>query len=530
MSIYNMLYDWQQKIVDEFKKRSSYGLFLKMGLGKTPISLAFAEQNKCEKVIVITINPKAIEDETVDGSFLWWAAKSSIPYRLQNKSSSYGFTNDPSILVINYEGLVSRVAKGGPKLQLKDNIRDFIDTCKDKNVAIIVDESHKIKNLQSKQTQAVNRIKRDLMFRASNVYTYLLTGTPFTTGYVDVYSQLKLLGYPETKGTFIDEFCVKGNLPGLLGWQQPIVGYKNVEQLFRLIHRYAITMESDYVANLPEQVFIDHTTSMSKDILMFVQEKATGSDIVDTYVRHGIPAGYSMYEAEPKKKFNNPFYRDIGYCIELGDGGNHGLTHLNTQWLAETPGAFWLRARQLSIGFQGNNESSFWFDRRRLNQLEFFLETNEDNYLLFYNYTPELLEIYDICERLGYNIDVYCGEVKSLRHYEAYSKMSESERLIHKKNVIIANFASGSTGMNWQLYNQCIIFSVPLFKDYEQAVARIHRLGQKKTTFYHRFFQNNWLDKGMMKALNDQQEYSSAMFESDLIRIQSMFSEELEES
>lgn len=522
MSIYNMLYDWQKHVVDEFKNRSSYGLFLKMGLGKTPISLAFAEQNDCDKVIVITINPKAIEDEHVEGSFLWWAKRSSKNYRLLNKTTKCNFTDDPTIYVVNYESLSSRGKDS--RSMLRSTILDFVRTCKDMNVAIIIDESHNIKNLQVKKTKAINRLKRELMMTAANVYTYLLTGTPFTTDYIDVYSQLSMLGYPETKTTFMNEFCVRGNVPGLLGWQQPIVGYKNIEQMFRLIHKYAITMESKIVASLPEQFFIDHMTSMSKDMLMFVQEKAKGKDIVDAYVRHGIPAGYLMYEAEPEKKFNNPFFRDIGYCLEIGDGQRHGIVS-NPQWLAETSGTFWLRARQLSIGFQGNDERSFWFDRRRLVQLEQFLDQNEDNYIIFYNYAPELLEIYDICERLGYNIDVYCGSIKSLTFYERYSSMSDSDRLINKKNVIIANFASGSTGMNWQLYNQCIIFSVPLYKDYEQGIARIHRLGQKKTTFYHRFYQNNWLDKSMLKALNDKQQYSSSMFESDLLRIESIMNE-----
>ena len=85
-----------------------------------------------------------------------------------------------------------------------------------------------------------------------------------------------------------------------------------------------------------------------------------------------------------------------------------------------------------------------------------------------------------------------------------------------KKNIIIANFASGSTGMNWQEYNKCIIFSLPLYKDWEQGLKRIHRIGQKDTVIYHIFYQNNWLDIGMKKALEENIQYTEEMFKLDL--------------
>ena len=41
MSLYNQLFDYQKNIVDKYKDRDSFGLFLDMGLGKTVLSLAF---------------------------------------------------------------------------------------------------------------------------------------------------------------------------------------------------------------------------------------------------------------------------------------------------------------------------------------------------------------------------------------------------------------------------------------------------------------------------------------------------------
>ena len=524
-SIYSMLFPWQKNIVDKFKDRSAFGLFLDMGLGKTPLSLGLAEINDCQKVIVVTINAKTLESIADEGSWPAWAIKSKMHWRQVFKDSQSQDADGNEIYIINYEYLFTR-QKSSKNNMLRDNVEAFLKTCRGKNVALIVDESHKMKNLQSRQTTALFLLKRKLEAISNKTFTYLLTGTPFTNGYVDLYAQLKMLGFNGTKGWFVDEFCVRGNVPGLLGWQQPIVGYKNVDELFDLIHQFAITIKSEDVTSLPEQIFVNHRLPVSKDFDLFMSEKSTGDHIRCYGQQHLFANELSTDETferldayRTSKKVNNPFYGDIAY--------DFSKQYPSSRWLAQTSGTFWLRARQLSIGFVGNDEEARWYDTRRLDQLETFLSENEDNYVLFYNFVPELLELYDRCSNLGYNIDVYCGQAKSLFFYERYARQTEAERLTNKKNIILANFASGSTGLNWQLYSKCIIFSTPVYKDYAQAIKRVHRTGQKNTVFYHIFSQLNWLDKGMTDALQKCIEYSKDMFESDLARVNSLTSDEL---
>lgn len=504
MSIYEKLYDWQKKIIDKFKNKLSFGLFLDMGLGKTPISLGFAEQNNCTKVLIISINSKATEDENIHGSWFDWINSMSTKYIKLNKFSEVSQNKkEPTVFLLNYESLFDRTSSklNDKPIKLKENVTSFLKSCLNNNVALIIDESHKVKNLQSKQTKAIEKIQSYLEKVSNNCYTYLLTGTPFTTGYIDLYSQLKLLGYTCTKGNFMENFCIRGRIPGLLDWQQPIVGYKNIDKLYSLIHEYALTIKSEEVINLPDKVFVEHVSNYSNQFSLFTNEKMKSSKINDELSKRTK----CLVTCDNDVKANNPFFRNIAYP--------------DFRWIADTNGTFWLRARQLSIGFQGNEENAEWFDRQRLEQLKTFLEQNEANYILFYNFVPELTELYTICEELGYNIDVYCGSVKSLYFYEKYQNQSDSEKLINNKNIILANFASGSTGMNWQCYSNCIIFSIPLYKDYEQGIKRIHRIGQKNTTIYHIFYQNNWLDNGMKKSLDEAKEYNQKMFDSDLQRI-----------
>lgn len=515
--IYDRLYSWQKRIVDSISDKQAYGLFLEMGLGKTPISLSLAEYHQCTKVIIITINSKALENEYTDGSFLWWCRQGMFKdYDFLTKKSKVDEVSSSrkQVLIINYEGLFKRSKSRTERIELKDILKQMIECAKNENVALIIDESHKLKTYQSSQTQACIKLQKYLSLY-SNVYTYLLTGTPFTTGYIDLWTQLKVLGCKMTKSSFCDEFCIRGNLPGLLGWQQPIVGYKNIGQLYAIVHNYAITIKSEEVVDLPNSIFVEHSYKMTDEFRAFMSEKLSGIKL--NKIAHKLDVSLPDSVDPDKISFqNNPFYRNIAYP--------------NTSWFADTSGLCWLRARQLSIGFQGNGSNDRRFDKTRLDMLRKFLSENEDNYVLFYSYTSELFELYQICEELGYHIDVYCGEIKSLYFYDRYVSKSDEEKLVSSKNIILANWQSGSTGVNWQAYNKCIIFDLPVYKDYAQGLARIRRLGQKSNTvFYHVFTQNNWLDKGMKEALETQQDYTDKTFESDLARVQSLLQNEEED-
>jgi hypothetical protein len=517
--IYTSLYDWQRRIVDSACRRKAYGLFLDCGLGKTPIGLSCAEQSDCLRVIVVTINPKAEETQRDPGSWQAWCAgyQTRSDYdqgfqrkvRILGKGSSGQECLDPSpaILIVNYESLYKRKDLK-MKAELRETVEDFIIGSKGQRMCLLVDESHRIKDQTSLQSMALTRIQRESSAVCLDTRSYLLTGTPFTTGYIDLWAQLKFLGCPMTKGEFKDRYCVIGRIPGLMEWQQPIVGYRNLDDLYSLVHGYALTMKSSDVVSLPERIFVEHPCPETKDMRILMTEKMTGKDIAaedQRRVKKGLPsAGEDLIRSVSgeTRKYDNPWYRDMNYP--------------DHSWFADSAGTLWLRARQMSIGFQGNEERSFWFSRDRLNRMREFLDRNPDNYVVFYNYVPEFIELYQICSDLGYNVDVWNGEMKSMFFYDRFHSESPEKRLTDRKNVILANFASGSTGMNWQDYSKCVIFSLPLYKDWEQGLKRIHRIGQKDTVVYHVFSGDNWLDRSMRDSLDKGIQYTEDLFMKDL--------------
>lgn len=506
--IYDLLYDWQKEIVDKLESKKSFGLWVDMGCGKTPLSLALCEKHCVEKLLIVSINAKATEKESEAGSWFNWLSKSSTKFNYIQKNSKKGkFVDEPTAMLINYESLFKHGKSVKLGFSLADQIVEFIESCKGKTVGIIIDESHKMKNQSSKQYKALDLIKKKIKLICKDLYIYLLTGTPFTQGFIDVYAQLKYLDCPMNKTAFVEAFCIKGNVPGLQSWEQPIVGYKNIPQLYELIHQYAITMKATDVVKLPDKLIVEHNLPESDDFKLFLTKKLPYDDILSENNRRidrGMaPLDVCALNSLTTKHLNyNPWFKNFDYP--------------EFRYMCDTPAALWLRARQLSIGFQGNAEQATWYNYDRLNALSKFLETNPDNYVLFYNYTPELVEIYNICVKLGYNVDIYCGDIKSLVYYEKFAAASESDKMVNTKNIIIANFASGSTGKNWQEYNKCIIFSIPLYKDYEQGIKRIHRIGQTNNVTYHIFKSDNWLDNDMMDNLNKGINYSVEMFNTKL--------------
>lgn len=584
--IYNLLYDWQKEVVDFVAAKRLYGLWLDCGLGKTVQALALAEKNAASKILIVTPNAKACETINTPGSWYKWA-KELDGFTIFNKQLKQVYPELPAakspkgtagaaltpqqdpqqtppefqstapsrrsvgrinmavsvstlppagaepfpfkqfrkeVWVVNYESLFDRKATG-TRAQLKDSVLAFINSCRLNHVTLLIDESHYIKEASSKQALALSQIKRELMLYGESLHCYLLTGTPFTRGFIDVYNQLKFMGCPMTKTEFKDKFCVLGNVRGLLGWQQPIIGYKNTNKLYDLIHNYAITLKSNDVIKLPDQIFTERLTAPSHWFELLTRKKikiGTMTALNAARKKAGLPSATdaelqifltgknSLLTLNDKTSaVANPWFRNIDFP--------------DTNYICDTPGSLWLRARELSIGFQGNAETATWYDRTRLNTIKDFLNENPDNYVLFYNYVPEFLELFDICAELGYNIDVYNGDIKSLLNYERYDSQSPDARAQNNKNIILSNFASGSTGMNWQSYHSCIISSLPTYKHWAQGLKRVHRTGSESTVNYYVFKSDNWLDRGMWDALMRGVEYSNDMFNKALNEAQPDF-------
>ena len=68
-----------------------------------------------------------------------------------------------------------------------------------------------------------------------------------------------------------------------------------------------------------------------------------------------------------------------------------------------------------------------------------------------------------------------------------------------------------------------------MFKDYEQGIKRTNRPGQKFDCIYHKFYQDNIIENGMIERLNNNGEYNEDMFKADLAKLNEIFDRQEEE-
>lgn len=241
-----------------------------------------------------------------------------------------------SVIIINYDLIWRR-----PEL-LK--LKDF---------TLMLDESSYIKNETSKRSKCILKLK------AKNVI--LLSGTPISGKYEELYSQCKLLGWDITKTAFWNTY-VHYKLLNIGGFKvKKILGYRNVERLKRKLRIYgAVFMKTEEVFDLPEQV---HNIVKIENTMW-----------------------YKMF------KKDRLLIRDD---IELV--GDTSLTKL-------------LYMRQLCGQYNKN----------KLDKLKELLESTEDRVIIFYNFKEEYLRIKEICEKLEKPVSIINGDRNDLQNYNTH--------------------------------------------------------------------------------------------------------------
>lgn len=519
--LYNSLYEWQRPFIDTLVTKfniendpmgyTKYGFFLRMGIGKTKLMTTMAEIHDSDCVIVTSILPKVLE-ENIRGSFgeelelagykVYYSHLLYQPKPLKNGKKRTGdseaaraeryyeeFINDflskrKIAYVNNYDNIMTEIGfsilhllaggnEGGKKSEQKKQgvIEGY------KNITWIFDESHKIKSKESQISMRIHSmltnnhapgisVIRNNYFRNNIRHVYLGTGTPFTVGYVDLYQQLNILGHEWNYDDFFNEYCIIDPVAQKFNvYAKAIKDYKNIDQLLDIVEQYAFFARTEnYYPFLPER----RTTIL--------------------WAKKDVSYNLMSWDNE-----NNPHYRVLD------------------DYICDTPAIFKLRLRQLASGFMGNADESKYYSTWKLDKLTEILEDSEDNYVIFYNYTPELFMLMSIAEELGYVYDIYNGSVKDLKYFY-------DDTIKHKK-LILANIASGSTGLNLQTYKNAVFYSLPdVWSDFEQGIGRIERTGQKSPFVdVYVIMTIDSVETRIWDSLLKGKDYTDKMFERDYI-------------
>lgn len=290
------LYPFQQRVLEETKDKNRVAYYLDMGLGKTFVGSEKAISMDAEIILVVCQKSKIrdwiehfftyyIDKRKCDESGAWC-------YDLTDRNGLDYFNHSKyriRIGIINYDLIFRR-----PELM---NLENF---------TLMLDESSMIQNEQAKRSKFI------LKMHPKNVI--LLSGTPVSGKYEHLWSQIHLLGWNISKelywNTYINsEWRDYGG--GFL--QREVIGYKNVERLKNKLKEYgSVFMKTDEVFDLPEQVWSDVKTSVSKDYKKFQKDKVLimpdGTELVgDTVLTQMLYERElcGIYHAEKLKAFKD---------------------------------------------------------------------------------------------------------------------------------------------------------------------------------------------------------------------------------
>lgn len=223
-----------------------------------------------------------------------------------------------------------------------------------KDFTLLLDESSLIQNDKAKRSKFI------LKLNAENVI--LLSGTPSSGKYENLWTQIHLLGWDISKNTYNKQY---------INWEKIDVGgvpisvvdkknpYKNVERLKEKLRQHgAVFKKTEECFELPTQNFIN--------------------------INVNPPSEY--------QKFKN-----TGIVVLEGNElvGNTNLTKS-------------LYARQICSQYNQN----------KLDAFEDLLESTNDRLIVFYNFIEEKEKLKSIIEKHGRSISEVNGQIKDLKNYE----------------------------------------------------------------------------------------------------------------
>lgn len=248
-------YDHQHKVFLLSRDLFAYALFMEQGTGKTKVIIdtaAYLWAKGLIRGLLVIAYPNGVHENwtrtEIPAHLPDWVQHYSVAWHGKDKPVDALYNADPSclhILSINVEALST---KRGEEVCRKF-LTSFPSMC-------AVDESTSIKTPGTKRTKAIIRLG------AYAPYRRIMTGTPVTSGPLNLYSQFlfldeEILGFGSYY-SFRGRYAVMRPLPGRLvrGRQvEVVVGYQHEDELQKRIQAFSYRVLKKDCLDLPEKVY-----------------------------------------------------------------------------------------------------------------------------------------------------------------------------------------------------------------------------------------------------------------------------------
>jgi SNF2 family DNA or RNA helicase len=292
------------------------------------------------------------------------------------------------------------------------------------------------------QNESAKRSKFILKMKPKNVV--LLSGTPTGGKYENLYSQLQLLGWTISKELYWKQYIETEWVEQDGFFRKDVIGYKNVERLKQKLAAHgAIFMKIEEAGiSLPEATVIPVRLKTTKEYKQFMKKRVITID------------GKELV-------------------------GDSALTQM-------------LYARMLCGQY----------NQDKLEAFKDLLESSDDRFVVFYNFTAELVELEAIAHELNRPFSLVTGACKRLDEYEQFNN-----------SITFVQYQAGAMGLNLQKANKTIYFTLPQASElFEQSKKRTNRIGQERPCFYYYLLCNDSVEEDVLATLEMRKDYTDELF------------------
>lgn len=242
-------FPYQQEAVDAVKDLEYAAIFHEQGLGKTKIAIDVLLYwlSKCSMDTALIVTKKQLVANWVNE----FKDHTSIKPAVLNtdKNNNYRIFCGPyRVVLTNFE-------------TLETEKQQFELYLKVRNVGIIIDESAKLKNPNSKLTK--------IYFELAPLFQrrIIMTGTPVANRPYDIWAQIYFLDFGESLGADFNEFKKKTDLSNKLSRNTDLQEEfeDNISQIFNRISSFTVReTKNSGIITLPDKVYIQEVTEFNR--------------------------------------------------------------------------------------------------------------------------------------------------------------------------------------------------------------------------------------------------------------------------
>ena len=323
---------------------------------------------------------------------------------------------------------------------------------------IVCDEGHKIKTHNISASKAMHRLG------AKAGYRLLLTGTLITNKAIDVFSPYKFLN-PTIFGTSF--YAFRSRYFDMVGYgnHTPVLKKSMEAELSARLHSIAYRAAKADCLDLPE------TTDVVRQVEL-------------------EPAARKIYRSLVKESF-----------AELASGevtAPNVLTRL-------------LRLSQLTGGFLGNDENAAvqQISSAKLSAMEDILDSavaEGQKLVIIARFLPEIRAICKELDGRGLRHACITGEVQDRAAQVAQFQNDPDVP------VFVGQIATAGLGLTLTAASTMVFYSLDYsMSNYEQAKARIHRVGQRNPCTYIHLIAKGTVDEKVLTALRNKADLAKAL-------------------